>query len=536
MFHDAGISYHCNSACENRQMNPVVQTSRPSAWLDVIPIVLLTLCGAALRLYHLGTQSLWLDEITTALMAKKGLATIWEFTTADTGPLPLSYVFEWLTVKIRNTEFFIRLPTCLFGVVNIPLVYLVTCRLFQRRSVALLTAALLTFSAFHHYYSQEARGYMLYMALSLAAFYFLLRALQDARPAAWIGYAGFSLVQLYTTYFGIFIVAANAAYGLLRLVLSARSDADPVWLKRQLLVLISVTIILALLFLPWVFLSYQDYAAYGKHKHPHTILAVGSYLFQTLRDFSGYSHLTLALLLAIPLLGYFASRELHTTLLLPYGLLLLLIPAAAIYFAGIGHFLHPRFLIAALPYWLMLFAGSVVNLWTARLGSTPSPARSGAIRLVLFLAVGLILAINLKAIASHWQSEKQDWRGAAAYIARHYQDGDLIVGGKNIGSVCIAYYLPPPLKKVVVYESYNLNAMRDLYALNRRLWYVTAYFRTGGAKPYYDWIENHFELLKVLPGSTEDIRIFITRSINAPANTAVHAVNARRTYARAAGS
>lgn len=72
------------------------------------------------------------------------------------------------------------------------------------------------------------------------------------------------------------------------------------------------------------------------------------------------------------------------------------------------------------------------------------------------------------------------------------QRGDMIIGGKNIGSVCIAYYLPPPLQEVVVYESYNLNAIRDLYALNRRLWYVTAYFRTGGAKPYYDWIEGHF--------------------------------------------
>jgi len=49
------------------------------------------------------------------------------------------------------------------------------------------------------------------------------------------------------------------------------------------------------------------------------------------------------------------------------------------------------------------------------------------------------------------------------------QGGDMIIGGKNIDSVAIAYYLPPPLQKVVVYESYNLNAMRNLYALNRRL-------------------------------------------------------------------
>jgi mannosyltransferase len=493
-------------------MNSNVSSGRSLVWLGAIPLVLLTLCGAALRLYHLGTQSLWVDEITTAIVVKKGLSAIWEFTTQDVGPLPLSYVFEWLIVKVRDSEFFVRLPSCLFGVASIPLAYLVAHQLFRRKSVALVVAALLTFSAFHHYHSQEARGYMLYLALTLGAFYFFLRALENGRTMSWIGYGGLSLAQLYTTYFGVFVVAANAMYGAIRLLLSERSDTNSVWLKRQLLMLASITMILALLFLPWVLITHQVYAEYGTHKRPHTIVAVGSYLFITLKDYSGYSYVTLGVLLGIPLVGYFASRDLRRPLLLHYGLLLLLIPAAVIYLARIGHFLHPRFLIAALPYWLMLVAGGAVYLWTARPGYAPTPLRAGALRLVVFLAVGLLIAINARAITRDCQGEKQDWRNAAAYIAEHYQDGDLIVGGKNLGSVCIAYYLPPQLKRVVVYESYNSTAMRHLYLLNRRLWYVTAYFRTGGAKPYFDWIESHFELVKVFPGTAGDIRIFVTGS------------------------
>lgn len=120
-------------------------------------IILTLILGFVLRIFSLN-QSLWLDEATTALVAQMNLNSFFNsFMIADFHP-PLYYLLirYWIIV-FGNSEVFIRIPSVLFGVATIYLVYLIAKEL--RQKWPLVPALFLATSGLHIYYSQEARMY-----------------------------------------------------------------------------------------------------------------------------------------------------------------------------------------------------------------------------------------------------------------------------------------------------------------------------------------------------------------------------------------
>ena len=79
---------------------------------------------------------------------------------------PLHNIFLFaVTHTFGDSEFWLRLPSVVFGTLTIPAVYWVGCKLYSRRA-GLFAAAILSLAAFHVDYSQgrqwrywEDRGY-----------------------------------------------------------------------------------------------------------------------------------------------------------------------------------------------------------------------------------------------------------------------------------------------------------------------------------------------------------------------------------------
>jgi len=136
--------------------------------------ILLILFGSLLiRLISLG-QSLWLDEATSALVAKMSFSQMFSnFLPGDFHP-PFYYVFLKLWSGIFGySEIALRVPSVIFGVLTIYLVYLIGKKLFDKNT-ALIASVLLATSGLHIYYSQEARMYALAAFLvSLLVYLFL---------------------------------------------------------------------------------------------------------------------------------------------------------------------------------------------------------------------------------------------------------------------------------------------------------------------------------------------------------------------------
>lgn len=165
--------------------------------------------GAALRL-ELAGQSLLSDE----------LATYWEVSTmgfrdlvstihsdAEISP-PLSFVLSWLALQAESTPAWVRAPSLVAGVITIPTVYLIGERV-SGRAAGLTAAGLTTFAPFMVFYSAEARGYAVAIALLALSTLAMLVALDDRRRRWWAGYAVASCAAAYSHYTCVFVLAAQ---------------------------------------------------------------------------------------------------------------------------------------------------------------------------------------------------------------------------------------------------------------------------------------------------------------------------------------
>ena len=113
-----------------------------------IALLGIVLIAAFLRLYHLGTQSMWVDEAWSVWISKLAVSQMVQATAADVHP-PLYYVLlhYWIMV-FGSSESAVRLLSALFGVLAIPTIYVVGRQLFNKEA-GLAGALILALSSFN---------------------------------------------------------------------------------------------------------------------------------------------------------------------------------------------------------------------------------------------------------------------------------------------------------------------------------------------------------------------------------------------------
>lgn len=148
-------------------------------------IAVITLIAATLRFYHLDWQSLWLDEAATLWYSSSGYTGVWNYVLSGEYNPPLYYWITTFMLNFGNSEFILRFIPCIVGVLTIPAVYLLG-REWRNETVGLVAAALLAFSPFHIYYSQEARAYTLAVLFVVLMLYSYLRATKTKQYTWWI--------------------------------------------------------------------------------------------------------------------------------------------------------------------------------------------------------------------------------------------------------------------------------------------------------------------------------------------------------------
>ncbi len=134
---------------------------------DGLLMPLITLLGAALRLHNLTYHSIWFDEAISIRWARSSVAKILEVSmnlVEDRLP-PLYYLLlkQWGDVA-GLSEFSVRFPSIVFGVLLIPVMYALGRQLFSRWT-GVLAALLVALNPFLIWYSQEARMYSLAVLL-----------------------------------------------------------------------------------------------------------------------------------------------------------------------------------------------------------------------------------------------------------------------------------------------------------------------------------------------------------------------------------
>ena len=134
--------------------------------MKVIFFVFVLVSGVFLRLYNLGKESFWYDEIYSIELASYPFKEIISGKIADPGNPPLFFAILslWLK-KFTPTEFFSRLPVALVSIATIPVIFLIAKTIDKSRIFRLLSVSLFSVSLFSIAYAQETRSYSLLVFL-----------------------------------------------------------------------------------------------------------------------------------------------------------------------------------------------------------------------------------------------------------------------------------------------------------------------------------------------------------------------------------
>jgi mannosyltransferase len=230
---------------------PLNTWDRPSGLSRHTLLLVIVTLGGVLRFYQSGSEGLWLDEAFSVWLARQPIGEMlrWVVRIDQHPPLYYTLLHFWMLL-LGDGPAIVRSLSALFGVLTIPVVYLLGRRLApEHEQVGLLAALLLALSPFHVRLAQEARMYTLLALTASLALYALARLLDPETHTTgltWLSYIIFTTATLLTHNTAIFFpIAANLFVLTLHLTrLRITHYALRNWLTAQAAVF--------LLWLPWL--------------------------------------------------------------------------------------------------------------------------------------------------------------------------------------------------------------------------------------------------------------------------------------------
>jgi len=416
----------------------------------------LVICAAAvaLRAYHLGEQSLWVDEVDEGTTAQAPFDQFFFDVRADYGAAPLDYLgVKLFTSVLGHGTIATRSWSFAMGCIAVGLIYMLAVSLTRNRLVGLLSAVMLATSAFHIYYSQEARFYALPVVMTMLSIYAFIHAFRAHTAKAWLLYGSVTVLALYSHYFLAVLLPIEGLYLLgvsLWPVLARREAVGEA--AKQLGMCLAAQLGAFALFLPWLVFAlpsqvsgnYPPLPTLGIDRfHQILVVLIGLAPLDSTQA-SGLGQIArtdIVLLLAgIGLLSSLVRRQANVILLA--SIIALGIPLAW-YSDRLGHYfwserqviivLVPLYILAALGVRYLLSALATIVGTASRRGwlGLEEAGRHDVTRgLVVGLAIGIMAlwaALYWAPIGMVYRDQwllKEDWRGVANYIKSNACPGD----------------------------------------------------------------------------------------------------------------
>jgi uncharacterized membrane protein len=401
-------------------------------WAFVVLTVIVAL-GFALRAWHLGAESLWLDEAHSILQAKAWWKTIWVLSTLvePNPPLYFTLLKFWLHA-FGDSEAAARSMSVLFGTLTIVMVFIFARRAGGTR-LALAAAGIAATSPMLVIYSRDTRGYALVILAATVSLIGVLRLLsrlrarrEHALPSppdrlTWAAYVGGAAVAIYThTTLLLLPVIAN----IVAVAIWASAPRRD-WQFARRWGLANAAILL--IYLPWIRNVLGGSVAKGTFWiEPISFEAA----LGIVRIMYGEAYVPLQPLpdlaiAAFALAGLVVLRRSPAALALVLGTLIL-VPLLT-YLVSLSHpILIPRVLLWPLPFLAVAVAA----------GALAIPNRALAATAVVLIMVGQMIGLtHSQATIKH-----EPWREIVAHFHRERQPGDVLVLAPSYFAMPFEYY------------------------------------------------------------------------------------------------
>lgn len=435
-----------------------------SRYLQIL--IFITAAGLFLRFYHLGFNSLWLDETVTWSISSGTIPQIWEtVATGITDNPPLFYWTEHFMLQLGSSEGILRFMPALIGVVTIPLFYLLG-KEFYDRNVGIIVAAGCAFSPYLIYYAQEARAYTLMLFFIGLAMLFFFRTFRSGSAKNWVLFGVFSALAVWSHYFALLMIAVLMLF--LLGTCACRSRTEPAALK-MLFVGGAVFIVLSLPVL------YTGYALLSKTAASPSMETQGFALVRTVfQQFSGSEPFFLAGLVILFLFGVVQAflSDRRKGIFLAFVIVLTFMIT---YFLSGKRPLDARYLIFLIIVFFLGIAVSyraVYRFWNSRA--------------VVYLFIAGFVLISVPALTHYYSAySKPDWRGFSGSLAETVQPGDLVVSVPGYTSVTLSYYYPFRTAQTVQYPATTAEQLQKVVSLreNRTVYFIVQPGHLGFANP-----------------------------------------------------
>ena len=381
-------------------------------WRDRV-LWLIVLLAAVLRLAFLGHKSLWLDEAATFTLSTSSLPAFAREWWAREANATAYYMLERVWLLFGHSEWMLRLPSSVFGVVAVPAIYVFTKRIFGLQA-AWIAALLLAVNPAHLEHSQDARAYTMAMCLGLISSGLLLKAMEEGGRRIWVAYVLISALAVYAHVFAALVLGAQAVS-----LLAVRREK----LRWKPLLLAAAGVMLlcgpVLIF----------FALQGRTVTTAWIAPVNAKQVFRLFQFysgSGLKFILMAALWAAGLWKIFRTSEddasrWRVVLLMSW----IVLPISLAYLVSLRQSVFAfKYLMVCLPPVIVLAAAGAMVL--------PRLARWVVI-------AGLTIA-SCATIFAGYKKPIEDWRGLSAYVQQNFQAGDAVAFAPPYARNALDYY------------------------------------------------------------------------------------------------
>lgn len=469
---DSGIPTSAPSGTS--ALDRVVTSIKTSRYVQIL--LGLTITGFLLRFYNLAGNSLWLDEAATLSFARQTLVGIWESTAGGEFNPPLFYWLEHGMLVFGESEFVLRLLPALFGVLTIPVVYSIG-KEFRDRNVGLIAAALLAFSPFHIFYSQEARAYTPMLFFFSLALLFYVRASRSNETRSWVLFGAFSAVAFWMHFYAIVPVAVLVLHALVARAGEIRKDVRNA--KNPALALVAFVVAT----LPLLIVTINLFLVRTSSAPTFGMQGL-DVVYVTLSQVSGFSDFIMVPFLILFLLGvaYTWREDRNGALLLIF---MMVLPLAASLVLSSRMPMIPRHLIYLLPVYFIGIASAY-------------PALRALVRerQAVYLFIAAAILISAPFLSTYYTTpQKNDWRGFSAELGGMTGEGDLVVALPSYMTLPLDYYYSNATDGTLelgATTEEDLEAVRDRYP-DRRAFYVVTndIFAANPGEDALDWLDEN---------------------------------------------
>ncbi len=487
-------------------------------------LALIALLAVVLRLYDLGSPSLWWDEANTMHYSAWAADPAKLFDTAYINEAPLmpllalawNAVIDAVTGLPRSHpahDFLLRLLPFSFGMGSLFLLHALAKQLTGNSRAALLAAFLFAIAPFQIHYAQELRVYSAHVFCALAAALCMLRALGGGRWPWWLGMALANAALFYGHYISVWIIFCFNTYFLIQWAQNRQHFWK--WTAWNALMMALIT---PGLYHAWKCNQHMLLVEYTWYPTP----TLRSLYVSFKNFFSGYSPYAWAyrplLVVSITLLGLGCWRLKNNTRTLPFIVLLVFGPVLL-------NFMMWRMRdFSMYEDRLFLFSAALcfIPIGLGLAGLEP--------RLPRRIMVAAVCALTAPALFAHYTGklhpvrehrlaicDKVDFRSAARLLESEWQEGDFLAHDSMFTYYPMKYYLSKPQahlgalpsdREPYVKAFGNTAQLEHLGSLPvpaeetlqgvKRIWYVEAYGVTADDKPQSekigDWLSKRCRL------------------------------------------